>query len=85
LLDGLRQGVAANGLRGKVRVTSAGCLDLCARGCAVAVFSADPSTPETWYSNLTPADAEAIVRDHLVGNTPVAALVDAVANTPRAV
>ena len=54
------------GLKGRVRVNSAGCLDQCAHGVTVVVY------PEAvWYGGVTLADVDAIVKDHLLGGRPV--------------
>jgi len=54
------------GLRGRIRVNSAGCLDQCSHGVAVVVY------PEAvWYRGVTLDDVEEIVRTHLSGGTPV--------------
>lgn len=75
LLDSLKQLVKDHNLRQQVRVTRAGCLDLCQRGCVVAVFSRDAAIAQTWYSQVTPADAEALFTSHVLHNTPLARLV----------
>lgn len=62
----LKAAAHAAGLKGKVRINSAGCLDQCAHGVAVVVY------PEaTWYGGVTVEDVDAIVREHLLGGTPV--------------
>jgi (2Fe-2S) ferredoxin len=59
----------------RVRVTRAGCLGLCQKGCVVAVFSDDAAVPQTWYGHVTPADAEALFDSHVLHQTPYAPLV----------
>lgn len=62
----LKEAAHAAGLKGKVRINSAGCLDQCAHGVAVVVY------PEaTWYGAVAVDDVEEIVREHLVGGRPV--------------
>jgi (2Fe-2S) ferredoxin len=54
------------GLRGRMRCNSAGCLDACEYGPAVVVY------PEgVWYTVPTVADAEEIVREHMVAGRVV--------------
>jgi (2Fe-2S) ferredoxin len=54
------------GLKGRVRVNAAGCLDRCAEGATVVVY------PEAvWYGHVTLEDVDEIVREHLVGGRPV--------------
>ena len=46
---------------GKVRISSAGCMDRCAQGPAVAVY------PEAiWYTYSSQADIEEIITTHLI-------------------
>ena len=62
----LKEAAREAGLKGRVRVNTAGCLDQCAHGVAVVVY------PEAiWYAGVTVADADEIVREHLVGGRPV--------------
>ncbi|MEW5850657.1 MAG: (2Fe-2S) ferredoxin domain-containing protein [Myxococcota bacterium] len=58
--------VDEHGLRGEVRCNSAGCLDACEYGPTVVVYP-----DATWYSVPTVADAEEIVREHIIGGRPV--------------
>ena len=66
------------GLKGRVRINKAGCLDQCEHGPTVVVY------PEAvWYGFVTPADVNEIVQSHLVGGVPVERLrlADACVNT----
>lgn len=64
--DALKLKAREAGLKGRVRVNSAGCLDQCAHGVTVVVY------PEAvWYGGVTLADVDAIVKDHLLGGRPV--------------
>jgi len=68
--DLLKERVAALGLRGKIRVNAAGCLDQCARGVTLVVY------PEAvWYGGVKTEDVEEIVQSHLVGGKPVERLL----------
>jgi len=54
------------GLKGRVRINSAGCLDQCARGVTVVVY------PEAvWYGAVTEDDVDEIFREHVLGGRPV--------------
>lgn len=56
VLQALKAGVKERGLKGKVRVTRTGCLDLCARGPVVMVY------PEgDCYTSVKAADAPALL------------------------
>lgn len=62
----LQQLTKAAGLGPRVRINKSGCLDQCEHGPLVVVY------PEAvWYGNVRPADAPAIVEEHLVGGRPV--------------
>jgi (2Fe-2S) ferredoxin len=54
------------GLRGKVRVNTAGCLDQCAHGVTIVVY------PEAvWYGRVTPEDVEELFHEHVENGRPV--------------
>lgn len=54
------------GLKGRVRVNSAGCLDQCEHGVTMVVY------PEgVWYGFVTVGDVEEVVQSHLVEGRPV--------------
>ncbi|RIK62005.1 MAG: ferredoxin [Planctomycetota bacterium] len=72
--------VEHRGLKGKIRVNTAGCLDQCEHGVTIVVY------PEgVWYGFVKSADVEEILESHLVGGVPVARLrlADACINTER--
>jgi (2Fe-2S) ferredoxin len=65
----LRELAFEAGLKGRVRVNSAGCLGHCAEGLTLVVY------PEAvWYGNVTRDDAEEIFREHVLGGRPVTRL-----------
>ena len=54
------------GLKGRVRINTAGCLDQCANGVAIVVY------PEgVWYGAVTADDVDEIFRNHVLGGQPV--------------
>jgi len=54
------------GLKGRVRINSAGCLDRCAEGVTVVVY------PEAvWYGHVTAADVEELFHEHVLHGRPV--------------
>ena len=66
VLSRLKELAHAAGLKGRVRVNQAGCLDQCRLGVTVVVY------PEAvWYGRVTPKDAEEIFREHVLGGRPV--------------
>lgn len=76
----LKSLVEQRGLKGRVRVNTAGCLDQCEHGVTVVVY------PEAvWYGFVKMADVEEIVESHLAGGVPVARLrlPDGCINTER--
>jgi (2Fe-2S) ferredoxin len=65
-----KAGVAARGLKSKVRANKSGCLDQCEHGPTVVVY------PEAvWYGGVTAADVDKILAEHIVGNRPVERLM----------
>jgi (2Fe-2S) ferredoxin len=63
LLDHLKKHVHESGLKGKVRVNKAGCLDACEHGPAMVVYPDD-----VWYSPKTKEDMEEILTEHIQNN-----------------
>ena len=77
LLSRLKALTAEHKLKGQVRVTRSGCLDYCAKGCALAVFSETLPAGETWYTHVTPADADALFESHVIRGERLERLVEA--------
>ena len=62
----LKEGVAARGLKGRVRVNKAGCFNQCGNGPMVVVY------PENvWYGGVTPDKVLRILEEHIAGGRPV--------------
>jgi len=67
--DRLKARIAELGLRGRIRINAAGCLDQCARGVTVVVY------PEgVWYGGVKVSDVDELVERHLRRGQPVARL-----------
>lgn len=56
------------GLKGRVRVNQAGCMNQCGHGPMVVVYPQD-----VWYAGVTIEGAERILAEHIVGGEPVEA------------
>lgn len=62
----LKAGAHSAGLKGRVRVNSAGCLDQCAHGPTIVVY------PEAvWYGGVRLEDVDEILQRHLIEGEPV--------------
>jgi len=70
LLDHLKRRVHDGGLKGKIRVNKAGCLDACQQGPSMVVYPDD-----VWYAPKTPEDMEEIFTEHLQNGRIVDRLV----------
>lgn len=66
LVDYAKGRVHEMGLKGKVRVNKAGCLDACAQGPSMVVYPDD-----VWYAPRTNEDIEEILQEHILNNRPV--------------
>ena len=54
------------GIKGRIRINKAGCLDMCGMGATLVIY------PEAvWYGRVTPADADEIFREHVLEGRPV--------------
>lgn len=67
--DRMKELVAKAGLKGKVRVNTAGCLDQCEHGVTIVVYP-----DAVWYGFVQMEDVVEIVDSHLIGGKPVARL-----------
>jgi (2Fe-2S) ferredoxin len=66
LLDHAKKRIHAMGMKGRVRVNKAGCLDACQHGPTMVVY------PDgTWYAPRTPADIDEIINRHIIGGQTV--------------
>jgi (2Fe-2S) ferredoxin len=54
------------GLKGRVRVNAAGCIDQCEHGVTVVVYP-----EQVWYGFVTMQDVSEIVESHLIHGKPV--------------
>jgi (2Fe-2S) ferredoxin len=62
----LKELVHEAGLKGRVRINAAGCLDQCAHGPTIVVY------PEAvWYGHVTLDDVDELFREHVLGGRPV--------------
>lgn len=66
LRGALKDAVKEAGLKDKVRVNEAGCLDQCEHGAVMVVYP-----DAVWYGFVHPGDAEEIVQEHLLNGRPV--------------
>ena len=70
LLDHLKGRVHELGLKSKVRINKAGCLDACSNGPTVVIY------PDgVWYAPRTKEDMDEILLKHIQGNIPVERLI----------
>ena len=65
----------ALGLKGKVRVNKAGCLDQCQFGPSLVVYGEKDPPAGVWYTARTAAEVDEIIDQHLVGGRPVERLL----------
>ena len=78
--EALKEAVDQRGLKRKVRINQAGCLDQCEHGPTIVVY------PEAiWYGFVTLDDVPEIVESHLVNGWPVERLRlrESCINTPN--
>ena len=64
--DRLKRLAYEAGMKGRIRINSAGCLDQCAAGVTIVIY------PEAvWYGNVTVEDVDELFREHVLGGRPV--------------
>ena len=63
------------GLKSRVRINKAGCLDRCALGPAVVVYGEKDVPGGVWYTVRSIDEMDRVVDEHLVGGCPVADLL----------
>jgi len=69
IYDRMKDAVKEKGLRGRVRVNQAGCMNQCGHGPMVVVYPAD-----VWYAAVDKKGADRIIDEHVIGGTPVRSL-----------
>jgi len=62
----LKEAAKDAGLKGRVRINQAGCLNQCGHGPMVVVYPED-----VWYCGVDVRGADRILKQHIVGGTPV--------------
>ncbi len=70
LIDYIKGRVHEAGLKGKVRVNKAGCLDACQHGPSMVVYPDD-----VWYAPRSNADMDEILTEHILNGRIVERLV----------
>jgi (2Fe-2S) ferredoxin len=69
LVRNLKAEVNRAGLKGRVRINKAGCLNQCGHGPMVVIYP-----DATWYAGVQPEDATEIVTEDILGDRRVARL-----------
>jgi len=76
LLDHIKGRVHELGLKSKIRVNKAGCLDACAQGPTLVIYP-----DAVWYAPRSKEDMNEILTEHLQNNRPVERLIIPFKNT----
>jgi (2Fe-2S) ferredoxin len=71
LQEHMKERCHALGLKGKVRVNKAGCLDACAEGPSFVVYGAKDPPEGVWYTLRTKEEVDEVIEKHLVGGEVV--------------
>lgn len=83
LLERMKELTKEHKLKGRVRVTSAGCLDYCEKGCTVAIYSAEGEARETWYTHVQPSDADRLFETHILAGKRLEDKVEKSGDSPK--
>lgn len=70
IVQQLKQGVTAAGLKSRVRINRSGCLNQCGHGPMVVIYPAG-----RWYAGVQAADVAEILAEDIVNDRPVARLL----------
>ena len=62
ITDNLLKAIEKNGITGKVEVITVGCFGFCEKGPIVKIIP-----DNTFYTQVTPEDAEEIINEHIIG------------------
>ena len=68
--EAIKEVIDGLGLKGKVRVNKAGCLDACSHGPTMVIYPED-----IWYSPKTKKDIEEIIMNHVKNNRIIERLI----------
>lgn len=80
IADNLRLAIAANAITDKVDIITTGCFGFCEKGPIVKIIP-----DNTFYTQVTPEDAEEIIREHIIGGRKIERLLYVDPKTEQAV
>ena len=70
ITDNLLKAIEKNGITGKVEVITVGCFGFCEKGPIVKIIP-----DNTFYTQVTPEDAEEIINEHIIGGRRIKRLL----------
>ena len=70
ITDNLLKAIEKNGITGKVEVITVGCFGFCEKGPIVKIIP-----DNTFYTQVTPEDAEEIINEHIIGGRRIKSLL----------
>ena len=70
ITDNLLKAIEKNGITGKVEVITVGCFGFCEKGPIVKIIP-----DNTFYTQVTPEDAEEIINEHIIGGRRIERLL----------